>query len=89
MNDFESLLIHHVAANILMFNSNYGSNHRFGAVILFLHDAPDIFVAISRICDALEGWTTFGIVVGFIPMILSWFYFRLLYFPWIIYGLVF
>ena len=89
MNDYESMLIHHVAANILLITSNYGSCHRYGAVVLFIHDAPDIFVAIAKICDSVEGWTTFGIIVGFIPMILSWFYFRLLYFPWIIYGNLF
>merc|ERR1711862_259219 len=46
-------MIHHVATNYLLVNSNYGAFHRYGAVILFLHDLPDIFAALSRIFDAM------------------------------------
>ena len=88
MNDYETMLIHHVAANILLVTSNYGSCHRYGAVVLFLHDVPDIFVCLLRIFDSM-GWDLLTLTVGFIPMTLSWFYLRLLYFPWIIYGIVF
>lgn len=88
MNDYESMMIHHVATNILLVTSIYGSQHRFGAIILWLHDVPDIFVAIVKTFDALAGFDLVVFFAGYIPMVLSWFYFRLLYFPWIIYGLV-
>lgn len=88
-NDFEQLLIHHVATNILLFNSNLGSCHRYGAVILFIHDVSEVFLKIARTLDSMEGYDAYSFFLGFLPMIITWVWFRLLYFPWIIYGLLF
>ena len=83
------MLIHHIATNVLLMTSNYGSAYRYGAVVMFLHDVPDIFVAVSRILVSCEGYDVPALVVGYIPMLVSWAYFRLMYLPWIIYGVAF
>ena len=83
------MLTHHIATNILLVTSNYGSCHRYGAVVLFLHDVPDIFVALVRILVSLEGYDISTFVCGYLPMVITWAYFRLMYFPWIIYGIIF
>ena len=88
MNDYEEMLLHHVCTNILMVTSNYGSCHRYGAVILWLHDVPDIFVSIVKTSDAC-GYDLITLFCGYVPMCLTWLYFRLLYFPWIVYGILF
>lgn len=88
MNDFEINAIHHLAANILLFNSNYGSMHRYGAVILFLNDASDFFVSSVRMLDSLQAYKNAALAVYF-SMLVTWLWFRLLYFPWIIYSLAF
>ena len=85
-NDFEQMLVHHTATNILLFNSNLGSCHRYGAVLLFIHDVSEVFVKIARIFSSMEGYDVSSFILGFLPMIITWVWFRLLYFPWIIYG---
>ena len=55
MSDYEGLMIHHVATNMLMLSSNYAGNHRAGCIVVILHDVVDIFVAIARIGNSLEG----------------------------------
>merc|ERR1712110_239358 len=77
-------MIHHVATNYLLVNSNYGAFHRYGAVILFLHDLPDIFAALSRVFDSM-GNKMLTFFLGYVPLLLSWLYFRVLYFSWVIY----
>ena len=89
MNDYEMMLIHHFASNILLITSNYGQCHRWGAAVLFLHDVPDIFVALVRVFDSLEDNAIITVLFGYLPMIITWFYFRLIYLPWLIYGIIF
>ena len=85
-NDHEQMMIHHLATNVLLMTSNYGSAYRYGAIIMFLHDVPDLFVAIARILVSCEGCEVQAFVFGYLPMIISWAYFRLMYLPWITYG---
>ena len=78
-----------MATNILLFNSNLGSCHRYGAVILFIHDVSEVFLKIARTLDSMEGYDAYSFFLGFLPMIITWVWFRLAYFPWIIYGLLY
>lgn len=87
MNDYESMMIHHVATNYLLFNSNYGAFHRYGAVILFLHDVPDVFITVTRITESM-GYKVTCFFLGYLPLLLSWIYFRVFYFSWVIYGII-
>lgn len=52
-SDYEKLLLHHIATNVMLITSNYGGNHRWGSVILWLHDAVDIFVSIARVGNSM------------------------------------
>lgn len=87
-SDFQMVITHHTATNILLFNSNWGSCHRYGAVILFIHDISEVFLKIARTFDSMEGYDAPSFFLGFFPMIITWVWFRLLYFPWIIYEML-
>lgn len=89
MNDTEMTLLHHVASNTLLVTSNYGSCYRYGAVVLLIHDITEVPVALVRVLDSLEGYKNAALFIGYVPMLISWVYFRLLYFPWVIYGIIF
>jgi len=83
------MMIHHTATNILMVNVLYGAGNRYCAIVCFLHDVSELFIKIARTLDSVEGYDILNFFVGYVPMVLLWFYFRLLYFPWIIYDLLF
>jgi len=83
------MMIHHVATNILIINSAYGSGNRYGACILFIHDVSELFIKVARSFDSCEGYDIHSFILGYIPMVIIWAWFRLMYFPWIIYDLLF
>jgi len=87
--DFEQMLIHHTATNILIVNANYGSGNRYGAIILFIHDVSEVFIKVARTLDSMEGYDISSFIFGYVPMVILWLWFRLMYFPWIIYDLLF
>lgn len=89
LNDWEMMVLHHVATNVLLVTSNYGSCYRYGAVVLIIHDIPDIAVCLVRTLVSLEGYTYSMLFLGYFPLLITWGYFRLLYLPWVIYGIIF
>ena len=48
VNDFEEMLLHHIAAVSLYFCYIFGNVVPFGAVIAYLHDIADIFGRMSK-----------------------------------------
>lgn len=51
MNDFEEMLLHHIAAICLYFSYIYGNVVPLGAAIAYLHDLADIF---GTMCKGLN-----------------------------------
>ena len=83
--DFLQMFVHHVATITLLLGSYILSLYRFGAIILCLHDAADVwleaakvanYAKVQKVCDALFG--IFAIV---------FFVTRLVYYPiWVAYS---
>ena len=48
MNDFQEMLLHHIAAFCLYFGYIFGNIHEIGAVIAYLHDIADIPANLSK-----------------------------------------
>ena len=88
-SDFEKMLLHHVATNAMMIVGNYSGNHRWGAVIVLLHDAVDIFVCIARVFNSIEGTKWLAVWFGYIPLIFIYPYLKMFYFGWLNYGIWF
>ena len=88
-NDYEKLLLHHVATNVMLLTCNYGGNHRWGSIILILHDAVDIFVSISRMFNSMENYGFYAVTMGYIPLCIIYPYLKLYYFGWLNYGIWF
>ena len=87
MNDFEEMILHDLSTNALLCSSNYGCCHRFGSIVLWLHDVSDIFVAIAKMFNA-TGNDMACVFAGYIPMCVAWLWFRMLYLPYIVFGIV-
>ena len=85
-SDYEKLMLHHIATNVMMIVGNYTGHHRWSAVILLLHDAVDVFVSISRIFNSLEGTKMLAVYLGYIPLIFIYAYLKLFYFGWLCYA---
>lgn len=83
------MMVHHTATNFLIVKANYGSGNRYGAIILFIHDVSEVFVKVARMFDSMEGYDISSFVLGYLPMTALWAWFRLMYFPWVIYDLLF
>jgi len=83
--DFYQMLIHHVATLTLLLGSYITSYYRVGCVIIYIHDAADVwlesaklanYAKIQKVCDTLFG--VFAIVFTLT---------RLVYYPiWVAYG---
>lgn len=84
MSDYEIVITHHVAANVLTSLSVFGHTYRFAAVILFLSDLSDVPVAIVRWLDSLQGYKYMTLILGYFPLLTGWAYLRLMYLPWLL-----
>ncbi|KPI83169.1 putative dihydroceramide synthase [Leptomonas seymouri] len=47
-SDFLEYVVHHIATLLLIVWSHIGLEHRFGTYVLFLHDASDIMLSLSK-----------------------------------------
>jgi len=80
--DFYAMLIHHVATCILIVVSYNGSAFRFGLVVMFIHDAADIFLYTAKYLhySVAPRWPVDAWFIGFV---LVYFISRLFLYPWI------
>jgi hypothetical protein len=47
-SDYMEYMLHHITTLLLIFFSHIGLEHRFGAYVLFIHDASDIMLSFSK-----------------------------------------
>ncbi|KAG5471401.1 hypothetical protein LSCM1_01485 [Leishmania martiniquensis] len=47
-SDFVEYMVHHLTTFLLIIFSHIGLQHRFGAYVLFIHDASDIMLSVSK-----------------------------------------
>lgn len=47
-SDFLEYAVHHITTLLLILCSHIGLEHRFGAYVLFIHDASDIMLSVSK-----------------------------------------
>lgn len=82
-NDFVEMFLHHIVTISLYGFSYMTSFIPAGALVMFFHDLSDTFTAMARCFTE----TTFKkmIAVSGVLMLASWFYTRLLVFPFVIY----
>jgi Sec-independent protein secretion pathway component TatC len=83
MNDFEEMLLHHIAAVCLYFSYIFGNMLYIGSVIAYLHDLADIF---GKICKGLNA-TIYqdSSAVFFVCCMITWFATRIYTLPQMIY----
>jgi len=83
-SDYLVMLGHHVATLGLMGVSYWFHFHRFGLIVLFVHDVSDIWIDLLKIFNylKLQDAAGFFLVEGvFTCNLISWVYFRLYIFP--------
>ena len=78
--DFVALFVHHIATTLLLALSFVLRFHRFGLVVLLLHDLNDVALEGSKMLKYAkrEG----GATLGFALFMLSWVVTRFVLFPW-------
>jgi len=83
INDFEEMLLHHIAAVCLYFSYIFGNMLYIGSVIAYLHDLADIF---GKICKGLNA-TVYqdSSAVFFVMCMIVWFATRIFSLPQMIY----
>ncbi|PKA52999.1 ASC1-like protein 1 [Apostasia shenzhenica] len=82
-SDFGVSMSHHVATAILILLSYIFRFARVGSVVLFIHDASDVFLEVGKMSKYTgnEGLA----VIAFVLFVASWIILRLIYFPfWIL-----
>eukprot|EP01088_Endostelium_zonatum_P019417 TRINITY_DN6691_c0_g2_i1.p1 TRINITY_DN6691_c0_g2~~TRINITY_DN6691_c0_g2_i1.p1 ORF type:complete len:490 (+),score=58.19 TRINITY_DN6691_c0_g2_i1:98-1567(+) len=88
--DFTELLMHHIITLGLLYCSMMVGYWRFGVLVLYTHDLCDVFLQIPRIYLLLDNAGHFGPpekinsmfeVAIFVPLPISWVYFRLYLYP--------
>ena len=78
-HDYWEMGLHHVVTVALILFSYAGALHRLGALVLFLHDVPDIFVYLAKgTADSKFPNACLGFYFG---MVGSWGWCRLYVFP--------
>jgi len=77
-NDFWEMMIHHVATLVLFVFSFVSLNSRIGAVVVFIHDIPDISVYFAKATVDFSGGLA---AAGLVSMMLNWMFFRLYVLP--------
>mmetsp|Transcript_28658 Transcript_28658/g.33680 ORF Transcript_28658/g.33680 Transcript_28658/m.33680 type:complete len:116 (-) Transcript_28658:290-637(-) len=79
MNDFEEMLLHHIAAFCLYFAYIFGNMIPLGAVIAYLHDLADIFGCMSKGLNSTVYQDASA--VAFVSCMLVWFVTRIVSLP--------
>jgi len=88
--DFTELLMHHIITLSLLYCSMMVGYWRFGVLVLYTHDLCDVFLQIPKIYLLLDNAGLFGPpekinsffeVAIFVPLPVSWVYFRLYLYP--------
>lgn len=77
--DFGEMLLHHSLTLWLMVLSYIDGHHRIGLLIVFLNDASDIFVYLTKCLGDTVFFKTS--IVSYAGLLLSYGYFRLIVFP--------
>ena len=83
MNDFEEMLLHHIAANCLYFCYIFSNIMGIGSVIAYLHDLADITGKLCKLLNATIYQNTSA--VAFVACMVVWFVTRILALPQMIY----
>lgn len=78
------MLSHHFITLFLVFFSYITLWHRIGSLVFFLHDISDICLYIGKTAHN-AGWEGTASII-FPMFIISFFFTRIIYFPWIIYS---
>jgi hypothetical protein len=74
--------LHHIVTIFLIYLSNHFGYRRIGAVVFVLHDAPDIVGCAIKAAVILEN---IKLILGtYVPLLLTWGYFRLYLLPLLI-----
>ena len=84
LNDWEEMMLHHIATSCLYFGYLFSNNQGIGAVIAFLHDIADIFVQLAKCFNSTKYNTP--AVIFFAVMCIAWFYTRLVVLPMVLYS---
>ena len=79
MNDFNEMLLHHIAAFSLYFCYIHGNMVPIGCVIAFLHDIADIPGTLCKLLNATHYQDSSAVV--FVICMIVWFYTRIICLP--------
>ena len=79
-HDFWEMGLHHVVTVNLILFSYANALHRLGAIVLFLHDVPDIFVYLAK--GTADSRFPNVCLIFYFGMVASWMWFRLWAFPY-------
>ena len=85
-SDFREMLLHHIATVALYPGFQLANLMGVGAIVAWLHDISDVFVAISRALNSV-GWDKCT-AVTYTALMLSWVWTRVGVLPVIVYALV-
>ena len=77
--DSTVMLIHHFATLALLLISAYLEFRAFGILVLFLHDASDLSVTMTKLLAKTDARQDM-VVTSYVIMMASWIYFRLYWF---------
>lgn len=80
--DFYDMLLHHIATITLFGGMLVNNALRVGVVIAWVHDVADVPIAFSQLFSQLKLSNTSA--VTFFGAVFTWFYTRLVVFPWLI-----
>ncbi|CAJ0575158.1 unnamed protein product, partial [Mesorhabditis spiculigera] len=87
-HDFFQMLLHHTVTLLLLYISWTMNMVRVGTLILFSHDAADIFLELGKLFR-YANWQTL-LSIDFVVLLVVWMGTRLFYYPfWIINSIVF
>ena len=86
-NDFEEMLLHHIATNGLYFCYIFGNQIPIGCLISFIHDIADVPGHMSKFLNTTEHNSICAF--AFVTCMISWLYTRILIFPQIVYYVYF
>ena len=86
MNDFQEMLIHHIAAVALYFSYIFGNILPYGSLVAYMHDLADIPINMAKVTNSTRYYTLS--VVVFCVGVVVWFVTRLYSLPQVIYFLL-
>lgn len=79
LKDFYQMLFHHIITIILIYFSLYFHHHRIGMIVFYIHDIVDFFLYFAKTIHHLND-TKYDYII-FLLFALTFFIFRILYFP--------